>query len=43
MVLRDNTHELRLSNGSAALVFPTTGGRSYTATQAADRRPWKSL
>ncbi len=29
-----NDHELRLSNGSAALAFPTTGGRSYTATFA---------
>jgi hypothetical protein len=33
-VLRDNAHELRLSNGSAALAFPTTGGRSYTASLA---------
>jgi hypothetical protein len=31
---RDNTHEFRLSNGSAALAFPTTGGRSYTASMA---------
>ena len=31
---RDNDHELRLSNGSAALAFPTTGGRSYTASLA---------
>ena len=30
----DNDHELRLSNGSAALAFPTTGGRSYTASFA---------
>jgi len=30
----DNDHELGLSNGSAALAFPTTGGRSYTATMA---------
>ena len=30
----DNDHELRLSNGSGALAFPTTGGRSYTATLA---------
>ncbi len=29
-----NAHEFRLSNGSAALAFPTTGGRSYTATLA---------
>lgn len=29
-----NSHEFRLSNGSAALAFPTTGGRSYTATLA---------
>ena len=33
-VLRDNVRELRLSNGSAALAFPTTGGRSYTASLA---------
>ena len=33
-VVRDNAHEFRLSNGSAALAFPTTGGRSYTATLA---------
>ena len=31
---RDNAHEFRLSNGSAALAFPTTGGRSYTASLA---------
>lgn len=30
----DNAHVVRLSNGSAALAFPTTGGRSYTATLA---------
>jgi hypothetical protein len=30
----DNEHELRLSNGSAALAFPTTGGRSYAASFA---------
>jgi len=30
----DNDHELVLSNGSASLAFPTTGGRSYTATMA---------
>ena len=30
--LKDNEHEIRLSNGSAALAFPTTGGRSYTAS-----------
>jgi hypothetical protein len=29
-----NAHELRLSNGSTALAFPTTGGRSYTGTLA---------
>lgn len=29
-----NAHEFRLSNGSTALAFPTTGGRSYTATLA---------
>lgn len=28
----DNDHEWRLSNGSRAMAFPTTGGRSYTAT-----------
>jgi hypothetical protein len=33
-VERDSAHELRLANGSAALAFPTTGGRSYTATLA---------
>jgi hypothetical protein len=32
--IKDNDHELRLSNGSVALAFPTTGGRSYTATLA---------
>lgn len=30
----DNEHEFELSNGSRALAFPTTGGRSYTATLA---------
>ncbi len=30
----NNAHEFRLANGSAALAFPTTGGRSYTATLA---------
>ena len=33
-IVTNNDHELRLSNGSAALAFPTTGGRSYTATLA---------
>ena len=33
-VVRDNAHELRLSNGSVAHAFPTTGGRSYTASLA---------
>lgn len=33
-VVVDNNHELRLTNGSSALAFPTTGGRSYTATLA---------
>ena len=33
-LVANNDHELRLSNGSAALAFPTTGGRSYTATLA---------
>ena len=33
-VVVENAHEFRLSNGSAALAFPTTGGRSYTATLA---------
>lgn len=33
-VARDNAHELRLRNGSTALAFPTTGGRSYTANLA---------
>lgn len=31
-VLTSNSHEWELSNGSRALSFPTTGGRSYTAT-----------
>lgn len=31
-VLTSNDHEWELSNGSRALSFPTTGGRSYTAT-----------
>lgn len=30
----DNAHDLRLANGSTGLAFPTTGGRSYTATLA---------
>lgn len=29
-----NDHEWQLTNGSRALAFPTTGGRSYTATLA---------
>jgi hypothetical protein len=33
-IVTNNDHELRLSNGSAALAFPTTGGRFYTATLA---------
>jgi len=33
-VVRDNAHELLLSNGSVARAFPTTGGRSYTASLA---------
>lgn len=33
-VLVDNAHELRLASGSTALAFPTTGGRSYTASLA---------
>jgi hypothetical protein len=33
-LMADNDHELTFSNGSAALAFPTTGGRSYTATMA---------
>jgi hypothetical protein len=28
----DSNHALRLNNGSSALAFPTTGGRSYTAS-----------
>ena len=32
--LREATHQWRLSNGSTALAFPSTGGRSYTATLA---------
>ncbi|MFZ6029963.1 MAG: hypothetical protein ACOYYS_19795 [Chloroflexota bacterium] len=31
-VLVDNDHEFRLSNGSAAMAFPTTAGDSYSAT-----------
>src|SRR5579872_5245677 len=30
----DGLHEWELSNGSRAMAFPTTGGRSYTATLA---------
>ena len=30
--LKENQSEFRLSNGSTALCFPTTGGRSYTGT-----------
>ena len=33
-VTTSSAHEWRLSNGSAALAFPTTGGRSYTASLA---------
>jgi hypothetical protein len=33
-VLKGSDHEWQLSNGSRALAFPTTGGRSYTATLA---------
>jgi hypothetical protein len=33
-VAKEAAHEWRMSNGSAALAFPTTGGRSYTATLA---------
>jgi hypothetical protein len=33
-VVKANAHEWQLSNGSVALAFPTTGGRSYTATLA---------
>lgn len=32
--VKRSAHELELSNGSRALAFPTTGGRSYTATLA---------
>lgn len=31
-VITDNDHEWVLSNGSVARAFPTTGGRSYTAS-----------
>lgn len=31
---KSNAHEIRFANGSMALAFPTTGGRSYTATMA---------
>lgn len=30
----DNDHNVELENGSVALAFPTTGGRSYTASLA---------
>jgi hypothetical protein len=33
-VMRSNTHELYLSNGSRAFAFPTTGGRGRTASLA---------
>jgi hypothetical protein len=33
-ITTDATHALRLANGSTALAFPTTGGRSYTASIA---------
>jgi hypothetical protein len=33
-LMADNDHVLTFSNGSVALAFPTTGGRSYTATLA---------
>ncbi len=33
-VLKSNLDQFRLSNGSVALAFPTTGGRSYTGTFA---------
>lgn len=33
-LITDNAHTLQLANGSTALAFPTTGGRSYTATLA---------
>lgn len=32
--VKDNDHEWRLQNGSAAYAFPTTAGDSYTATLA---------
>lgn len=32
--LVNNAHEFRLATGSQALAFPTTGGRSYTASMA---------
>lgn len=31
-ILKGNTHEWQLSNGSSAKAFPTTGGRSYTGS-----------
>lgn len=33
-LVTDNAHTLQLANGSTALAFPTTGGRSYTASLA---------
>lgn len=43
MVLEDSKHIWRLSNGSVARAFPTTGGESYAATLAiideADKTP----
>jgi hypothetical protein len=33
-LLKRSTHEYRFANGSTAFAFPTTGGRSYTASLA---------
>ena len=31
-LVADNDHNIELANGSVGLAFPTTGGRSYTAS-----------
>lgn len=33
-LVKRSTHEYRFENGSSAMAFPTTGGRSYTASLA---------
>ena len=32
VLVADNDHNIELANGSVGLAFPTTGGRSYTAS-----------